>query len=123
MRQDPGACVAPGRAQRMDDCFAASYAEARSKFLGAAQKAGANLQSYLHPRQGPGGETLATDIAWIGPERADAVLVLIAGTHGVEGFCGSGVQVALLDDGETRRLPANVATLFVHAVNPYGFAW
>ena len=30
-----------------------------------------------------------------GPRDADRVLVLISGTHGVEGYCGSGAQVDL----------------------------
>jgi hypothetical protein len=41
----------------------------------------------------------------------------------VEGFCGSGAQVHWLRRAEHRRLPAGVAAMLVHAVNPYGFAW
>jgi hypothetical protein len=43
----------------------------------------------------------------------------------VEGFCGSGVQVALLGDAGFHRAAADhgVAVLYVHALNPYGFSW
>jgi len=73
--------------------FSASYAEARSKFLDAATDAGASLTSYSHPEQGPDSGALFTDCAWIGPKDAKSVLVLVSGTHGVEGFCGSGAQI------------------------------
>ncbi|MGH7002367.1 MAG: DUF2817 domain-containing protein, partial [Alphaproteobacteria bacterium] len=71
-------------------CFSKDYAEARRRFLRAAKVRGAALRSYINSNRGPGGERLATDCAWIGPSGARKVLVLISGTHGVEGFCGAG---------------------------------
>jgi hypothetical protein len=50
-------------------------------------------------------------------------LVVLSGTHGVEGFCGSGVQLDWLTEGNAATLPAGQAALLVHAVNPHGFAW
>src|SRR5690606_23379879 len=63
------------------------------------------------------------DIARIGPADAERVLLLVSGTHGVEGYCGSGCQLALLDLGVFDRLPEGTAVVLVHAINPYGFAW
>lgn len=103
--------------------FSTSYAEAREKFIAAATAAGASLWSYAHPEPGPDGGDLATDCAWIGPRDARTVLVLVSGTHGVEGFCGSGAQVDWLRRGEAARLSPDKAALLVHAINPYGFAW
>jgi hypothetical protein len=103
--------------------FSADYAEARDKFRAAAKAAGASLEAATNPNRGPDGGELSTDVAWIGPRDAEAVLVMISGTHGVEGFCGSGAQVDWLARGEASRLPAGVAVLLIHAVNPYGFAW
>ena len=51
------------------------------------------------------------------------LLVTISATHGVEGFCGSGAQVDWLTLGGPEQLPAGVAALMVHAINPHGFAW
>ena len=79
--------------------FSGTYAEARDKFLGAATAAGAHLSSYAHPERGPDGGGLTTDCAWIGPADARAVVVLVSGTHGVEGHCGSGAQVDWLRRG------------------------
>jgi len=105
------------------ESFSADYATARKTFLDAAGAAGAWLDSVSHPERGPDGGALACDIAWIGPKDAEAVLVMISATHGVEGFCGSGAQIDWLRREEHRTMPKGVAAMLVHAVNPYGFAW
>jgi hypothetical protein len=107
------------------DSFAQSYAEARQKFLAAAQSAGLSVSSHEHPRRGRDGEPLAMDVARLGPPQAHALLILSSACHGVEGFCGSGAQVSLLGDAEFRAAAARAgaAVLFVHALNPYGFSW
>lgn len=101
--------------------FSPDYARARKAFLAAAEQAGAILSSYAHPLRGPQAEALATDVAWLGASDAPTVLVLISATHGVEGFCGSAVQIDFLKHCAT--LPEGIALLLVHAINPYGFAW
>lgn len=103
--------------------FSSSYAEARAKFRDAAVTAGAEVDCFENPNRGPAGEVLATDVAWVGAGDAERVLVLISGVHGVEGYCGSGVQVDWLRSGEAGRLPDGTAVLLVHAANPHGFAW
>jgi len=105
------------------DSFSADYPEARAKFLKAAADAGGALEAIAHPERGPDGGELATDAAWFGPKDAEAALVMISGTHGAEGFCGSGAQVDWLRRGGAASLPAGVAVLMIHAINPYGFAW
>ena len=109
----------------MNSCesFSADYAEARAKFRDEALRAGGALEQLLHPRRGPDGGELHTDVGWFGPRDASRVLVMISATHGVEGFCGSGAQVDWLRRGEAGRLPPGVAVLMIHAINPYGFAW
>ena len=103
--------------------FSRDYGEARSKFLAAAEAAGATLHSYENPNRGPAGEALATDTAWLGPRDASTVLVTISATHGAEGFCGSGVQVGWFESGLAAEAPDDTALLQIHAINPYGFAW
>ncbi|MBM3547452.1 MAG: DUF2817 domain-containing protein [Alphaproteobacteria bacterium] len=104
-------------------CFSADYAEAREKFLGAARIAGALTKSYPNPLKGPKGESLSTDIAYIGDGKAPKVLALFSATHGVEGFCGSGAQVDLLTSGLLESRPKDMAILMIHAINCHGFAW
>jgi len=110
--------------QRIIDFFSASYAQARRKFLEAAQLRGLALQSFLLPMAGAEGETLAMDVARDGPPRATRLLVVISGVHGLEGFCGSAIQTGLLSAGEQGLRPqrGDTAVLYVHAVNPYGFS-
>ena len=104
--------------------FAQSYAEARSKFLAAAEAAGLDAVAHTHPLLGRDGETLAMDVARHGAADADAVLIVSSACHGVEGYCGSGVQNALADAGfHAAADRAGVAVLYIHALNPYGFSW
>jgi hypothetical protein len=105
--------------------FSQTYAEARAKFLVAAERRGLDVESHPHPLLGRDGETLAMDVVRDGPAGARAVLLISSACHGVEGYCGSGVQVSLLGDeawcDAVRR--SGVAVLYVHGLNPYGFSW
>jgi hypothetical protein len=106
------------------EAFAGRYAQAREKFLGAADAAGLAVESRPHPLTGRDGEALAMDVARDGPVDAAGLLLVSSGCHGVEGYCGSGVQVAMLRDAGWRKRAADagVAVLYVHALNPYGFS-
>jgi hypothetical protein len=103
--------------------FPESFAQGRARFREAAQSAGARISSHANPATGPSGEALSTETAWLGPSDAGRLLLGMAGTHGAEGFCGSGIQTGWLETGVFTRLPADTAVLLVHAINPYGFAW
>jgi hypothetical protein len=104
--------------------FAATYAQARQKFLDAATAAGLLVESKLHPLKGRDGEDLAMDVARDGHPDASSLLILSSACHGVEGFCGSGVQVSALRDGAWRdhAKAQGVAVLYIHGLNPYGFS-
>lgn len=107
-----------------DAFFPPDYADARARFLALARAAGFTVESHVHPRcRGPAGEELACDVARLGPPDAARVLLVSSGTHGVEGFCGSGCQAALLCSPLPATLPPSTALVLVHAVNPFGFAW
>jgi hypothetical protein len=105
--------------------FSQSYAEARGKFLAAAEAAQLDVQSHAHPMLGRDGEPLAMDVVRDGPQDARSLLIVSSACHGVEGFCGSGVQTMLLRDAAWREAAhtAGVAVLYIHALNPYGFSW
>ena len=106
------------------DAFSANYEQAREKFLLAAQEAGLPVEQHLHPFRGPRGEDLSMDVVRDGPADARALLVVTSACHGVEGFAGSAVQVACLRDAGWRGYAhaREVAVLYVHALNPWGFA-
>ena len=110
------------------DCsvhFSQSYAEARAKFLAAAEAADLDVESHVHPLRGRDDETLAMDVVRDGPADARQLLLISSACHGVEGYCGSGIQIALLRDAAWRASAhaAGVAVLYVHGLNPYGFSW
>ena len=105
--------------------FAQSYAEARGKFIDAAEAAGLDVTRHAHPLLGRDGEALAMDVVREGARDARSLLLISSACHGAEGFCGSGVQVALLRDAAWHALLRNsgVAVLYIHALNPHGFSW
>jgi Protein of unknown function (DUF2817) len=105
--------------------FSQSYQEARRKFLAAVDAADLDAFSHPHPMLGRDGEPLAMDVARAGPADAASLLIVSSACHGVEGFCGSGVQTALLRDAAWRQAVADagVAVLYVHGLNPHGFSW
>ncbi|WP_315918326.1 DUF2817 domain-containing protein [Mesorhizobium sp. SP-1A] len=103
--------------------YSVGFADLRSRFRNAARRAGAELVEYLHPLHGPDGEPLATDVALLGRRDAAKLLILISGTHGVEGQFGSACQSAWLEANHPWRLPEDVAVLAIHLINPWGTAW
>ena len=104
------------------DYFSSSYVEAREKFLDAARASGGNLYKIQNPEFGPEGEALFMDAAYFGAKNITDALVISSGTHGVEGFAGSGIQTGLLLDGFVSRLWPYLNILLIHAINPYGMA-
>lgn len=99
-----------------------TYADARRRFLTAAASAGAETTAFPHPLPGREGEEVAIDVATLGPDDADAVLLIVSGTHGVEGFAGSALQSWWLDERAAGR-PAGLRVVLLHAFNPVGFSW
>ncbi|WP_153140811.1 M14 family metallopeptidase [Paraburkholderia agricolaris] len=110
---------------KINALFSASYAEARIKLHQAAESLGVTVESsVLDTYVGADGEALAIDHLLVSPPGAQSLLVITSGTHGVEGFAGSGCQIGLLRDEHLLAAATTnkVALLVVHAVNPYGFS-
>ncbi len=105
--------------------FSQSYAQARRLFLDTCASAGLRVESHVHPLTGRDSETLALDVAREGAPDAQRLLIVSSACHGVEGFCGSAVQSALLADAHWREHARRngCAVLYLHAANPYGFSW
>jgi Protein of unknown function (DUF2817) len=105
--------------------FNPTYAQARTQFLSAAHAAGAVLHSDAHPLKGCEGEDLALDIAALGDVAAPKRVLLSSGVHGVEGYCGSGIQITVLQNAAllASAQAAGITLIFAHAVNPHGFSF
>jgi hypothetical protein len=104
--------------------FSPDYRSARQRFRDLAAARGFALESHSIAGAGPGGEELAIDVARAGTEPARGVVIVSSGLHGVEGYFGAAVQLALLaDEPLLQTLPRGVGLVLVHALDPFGFAW
>jgi hypothetical protein len=103
--------------------FPPDYSTARTRFRAAAARLGWRQETHLIPGTGPGGEDLTIDAAISPHPEAGKVLVVSGGLHGAEGPFGSAVQLAVMDRFSGSPPPAGVRYVFVHALNPWGYAW
>ena len=130
--------------------FSDSYEEARAKFRLAAQAlqnaypkavdsddnhqhGSISLHQWTVYTDKTNGQEYTTDVVVI-PGNAAGLVVHSSGVHGVEGYAGSAVQVALLQLLREHQLLANTSShtntatlsfptiVLIHAVNPYGMA-
>jgi hypothetical protein len=101
--------------------FSEDYVTARRRFLEAAIATHASIHTLPLSSRALENQQLSIDIAWIGALEPSRVLIHSSGLHGVEGFAGSAIQLALLDQHPS--IPSDGAILVVHALNPYGMAW
>jgi predicted deacylase len=131
-------------------CFSPNYSTARDRFRQAAAQLGWTVESFPvsanvievdaarlsssaddsspqdfggHGSKGQrvSESTLTIDIACHRTPASDLALVLSSGVHGVEGFLGSAIQLAMLERWQ-RSQPAGINIILIHAINPYGFA-
>ncbi|MFP5349597.1 MAG: DUF2817 domain-containing protein [Gammaproteobacteria bacterium] len=105
------------------DVTPADYFEARRRFVEAAHVLNAWTQAYPITAVGPRGEPLTLDIAYLGPGQPRRLLIVSSGTHGVEGYAGSAIQLAFLRRYGGAARTDTTGLLMVHAVNPYGYAY
>lgn len=98
------------------------YTSQRARFLAAVQRQNGTLTHYQHPLPGPQGETLYTDVAVMGDVNATNQMLIISGTHGVEGYYGSDSQIDWLHQFNLTALPDDTAIVLVHLLNPWGAA-
>ncbi len=103
----------------MSHFYSPDYATARRRFRTAATAHGWAVESHPVAARVPGGEELFLDVAAHGPGDHTRTLVVSSGVHGVEAPFGSAVQLALLEQWKAHP---PVRCVFVHAVNPWGFA-
>ena len=117
-----------------DEYFSDSYAESRKKFLKYSNKI-KNANTYNIPiYSNKDDKTLYTDITIVNEDsKSNHLLLHLSGVHGVEGYTGSAIQTSLLKHLSNPMRHNQFGTLtvdedeqpiivFVHALNPFGFA-
>jgi hypothetical protein len=97
-----------------ENFFSDSYDDARARWLEAAEKAGASISSL---RLGDNAGHFI-DYARLGARSGSKVILHIAGTHGVEGFLGAAIQMAIF--AYAKSLPADTTIIFIFCLNPWG---
>ncbi|WP_254509693.1 M14 family metallopeptidase [Anatilimnocola floriformis] len=96
-----------------------SYFVAREDFRTAADSRSWQWSALPISSRGPANEELTIDVAWSTDQRDLPTLIISSGLHGVEGFFGAALQIALLHANADLR---GVRLVLIHALNPYGFA-
>ena len=103
------------------DWFSPDYMTARLRFREAVTRSGWTCESHSMGVRGPHDEDLTIDVGCSSAGDSDRTLIVSSGVHGVEGFFGSAVQLAMLEQWEHRTPP--VRCVLLHGLNPFGFAW
>ncbi len=107
--------------------FHEDYLQARSAFKSQVLSMKPHFEFHSLPLTDLSDMDYSIDIAIL-RGRSDKVLLQISGTHGVEGFAGSAIQLALLKNesnlfarsmNHQDQLPT---LIFIHALNPFGMA-
>jgi len=119
------------RGDRPENYFhAGSYVNARRQFRASAV-AGNYSETIYHNRHPLtsrenriiSGDFLCADVARMGALDAKKLLIVTSGVHGGEGYAGSAIQSFSIENKILNPLPADMAVVFVHALNPYGMAF
>ena len=102
-----------------DKFFSESYSESRTRWLTAVDKKDAQTDSILVEGPGSQNEALYLDFATIGGPKSEKILFHVSGTHGIEGYLGAAIQLAILDCLEPSD---NITFVFLHCLNPWGMS-
>lgn len=107
--------------------FCSSYEEARNLFRTVCENAGGRVETFLHPwEKSPRGEKLSIDVGRFNHATgARALLIATCGTHGLEAAAGSATMLQWIASAKPEKelAPADVEVLFIHGLNPYGWAY
>ncbi len=79
------------------EAFSPDYAIARERFRAKSLACGYDCIAYPIDRVSPNGEELTIDVAIAGAPNPKRTVVISSGFHGIEGFLGSAIQLALLE--------------------------
>lgn len=112
--------LAMGRKESQDiGTFSETYAEAREKFVASAKRLRAELHTLDVTQDDAGSYT--TDVAVV-RGTGSGLVVVSSGTHGVEGYAGSAIQISILNQLAERQISVSPTIVLIHAVNPFGMA-
>jgi len=97
--------------------FSEDYITARQRFLDAANAIHALIHTLPLTSPALDDQNLSITIAWLGSSDPSRALIHSSGLHGVEGFAGSAIQLALLE--QRPSIPSDCAILVVQIYSFY----
>jgi hypothetical protein len=110
--------------EELSSLFYADYHGDRAAFEHAverhAERSGRALTLHRHALERE--DDLCVTVAELPARTPERLLLLVTGTHGVEGHAGSALVRLLLSELLLRCDPEHTGLLLVHALNPFGFA-
>ncbi|MFV0593187.1 MAG: M14 family metallopeptidase [Draconibacterium sp.] len=105
--------------------FHDSWVECRDAFRSEAEHLKERLDSveiFSVPLKSATDKDLTIDFCYVPPKDTTRKLViLISGTHGIEGYVGSAVQQMLMQEFFQPEMFSNTGVLLVHGLNAWGF--
>lgn len=104
--------------------FPQDYGQSRTSFLHEAKKHEGTQK--LHQWKVPckTDQNLFVDALYLPAlKMKKRLFILISGTHGLEGYAGSGVQQLFLQEFLNKMDRSETGCLVVHSLNPYGFKY
>lgn len=114
------------QAESHSEFYKEDYEASREQFLKNVELLKAsvpNLKHQAHAIPSKVANELFTDSLYLPPlsGKTDRLLVVLSGTHGVEGYVGSALQNIFIKENFWQKRDENLGILLVHALNPYGF--
>ncbi|MEK6808458.1 MAG: DUF2817 domain-containing protein [Nanoarchaeota archaeon] len=102
---------------KLENFYPENYYQAREKFLESVCEY--KTDNIINK---PVLEDLVIDTAVFEPQRdKETLLLFTSGTHGVEGYVGTAVQLFILENFLNLRRE-DIGMAFVHSINPFGYA-
>lgn len=104
--------------------FPKSYDDSRSAFLKRIADVSGEQSVFKWKIPCEGDPTLMVDSVYLPPTSSKKRLfILISGTHGLEGYAGSGIQQLFINEYLNKVNRTDTGFLLVHSLNPYGFKY
>ncbi|MGZ3794149.1 MAG: M14 family metallopeptidase, partial [Bdellovibrio sp.] len=102
--------------------FPLNYSESRKRFLNSINQMSMKKEFYQWNVPSAVAENLSVDAVYVPAIKTKKRLfVLISGTHGLEGYAGSGIQQLFIEEYLEKLNRDETGFLIVHSLNPYGF--
>ena len=105
--------------------FNDTWQECRADFRSEAEEMKARFDSvalFAVPVKSKTDDNLTIDFCYVpAKDTTEKLVVIISGTHGIEGYVGSAVQQMLMNEFFQPEMYSNTGVLLVHGLNAWGF--